>query len=416
MSYVVNMIYKRGEWTMEEQNEEKKKKFFNEHPFIMSVLSSLVASGLIALFGWLIVIKSLPSRMNSLENKVDGKYLQLESQIAVECAKEVNEKISQIDTKIAEECRKNFDNYKNELQNLANNDSQPSIVYNNYNYINGSDSNVTASLESMREGIPNSKISLFDDSTILGYDINNNPYYAKDLINQNILVPYMEENQEIYFYGKFNENYHWNGDCLINVYKNNNLILITEAIYDDGKLLSYKQVLPFVATDNINVWSISERIAKDDFNVGDSWNYIRNEEYAKDFDFDTVTDEDILDVYTFKSRLDTKLEGYYHGNTSDGNYNDDTGNAYMIKYNLDEGFIRGLYVGIFKDGQLNDNEESSWEIIFDDTDNSYFYYKGNFENGDREDDSKIVSHLTQGDINNYIKDIGFGFDLNWYSE
>ena len=80
-------------------------------------------------------------------------------------------------------------------------------------------------------------------------------YKTKNLINKKILVPYTENGQEVYFLGQYNENYHWDGNCTINVYKKNKLVLITNANYDDGELKNYRQVLE----GTNNTWIVSNR-------------------------------------------------------------------------------------------------------------------------------------------------------------
>ena len=81
-------------------------------------------------------------------------------------------------------------------------------------------------------------------------------------------------------------------------------------------------------------------------------------------------------------RLDGPLEGYYAGETSDGLYNDTTGNAYLVKY-FENGLTKTIYKGNFVDGQFNDETGKAWYIVKEE-DTEYMYYKGIFHNGSPE--------------------------------
>lgn len=62
----------------------------------------------------------------------------------------------------------------------------------------------------------------------------------------------------------------------------------------------------------------------------------------------------MLDIASFQKFLNLNLVEFYHGNTSNGYYNDDTGNAYLVQYN-NSNTVKTLYCGNFKDGVFNDN-------------------------------------------------------------
>ncbi len=206
---------------------------------------------------------------------------------------------------------------------------------------------------------------------------NGQRYSAEDLAEEKLLLSSVSDNgQETYFYGQFNENNHWDGKCIINVYHNDTLILITEAIYDDGNLCTYKQVIR-----NDDTWILSERKNEGDFNSGDSWSYFRENEYIKEFMPDNVEFADIFNIETFKSNIlvNAKSEGYYHGNTSDGLYNDCSDDAYLVKY-ANDGTVRYIYHGNFKNGLPDDNTGKAWDIAKEHN-TAYMYYKGIFENG-----------------------------------
>ena len=97
-------------------------------------------------------------------------------------------------------------------------------------------------------------------SDVIAIDLNSNiEYTAADLINKKLILTYEIEDSDIIFCGQFDENNNWNGQCIINVYNNELLSLATEAEYNSGELLSYKQILP----TSIAVYMYYQGIFKD---------------------------------------------------------------------------------------------------------------------------------------------------------
>lgn len=254
------------------------------------------------------------------------------------------------------------------------------------------------------------------NTDIIGTDrINGTVYKAEDLVESKILIPYMDDGKEVYFYGQYNENNNWSGNCIINMYKNNVLTLIMEGYYEDGNLINYKQIIPSTTNNGVDVWIVSERKNEGYYNSGESYNYFRKNNYIKDFEFDNVSTENIFDVESFTSVIDDKLEAYYHGNTSNGYYNDNTGDAYLVKYASDGITVRMLYVGKFVNGEMDDNTGSAWYIILGYDNTNYHYYTGRFRNGNRIDEysEKDFPIVTIEEINNIISGKEFNCELNW---
>lgn len=247
-------------------------------------------------------------------------------------------------------------------------------------------------------------------------------YTLNQLVDKKLLISYADGDYENYFYGQFNENNHWDGNCITNIYKDDNLFFIMEADYNDGSLTSYKQAFKCKTLGKKEVWSVAKRSCvidqetKESYNTGETWNYFYID-YSKQFDIDNVKTTNIRYVDSFRKELQEKssLEGYYHGNTSKGSYNDSTGDAYMLKYSED-GFIRALYVGIFEDGYLNDQSGNAWEIVLDRSNNinKYFYYKGTFTDGFRDGQVSKDNYITKIDREKYIHGMVFNCELNWY--
>lgn len=249
-----------------------------------------------------------------------------------------------------------------------------------------------------------------------GTDIKTGKRYKiKSLANKPILLFYTEGKQEIYFYGQFNKKNHWNGDCIINVYENNELILINEANYSDGKLTKkYKQVFFYNNGSNKNVWAISNRKHKGEENIGDTQTYLYKP-IKQSFKQENVTVKNIISVSKFKTQQKLIKEGFYHGKTSNGYFNDKTGKAYMIKYG-DDKKIRLLYCGKFENGNPQDHTNSAWSIVIDNKMKCYVWQQGYFSNGYIDHNYHIENNypLTKESINMYIKDLHINKKhLNW---
>lgn len=235
-------------------------------------------------------------------------------------------------------------------------------------------------------------------------------YKAEQLVDQKLLLSYKTENSVVFFFGQFNVNNRWNDDCLINVYTNGELSLIMEANYKDGELQNYRQVIPSLEN---KTWIVANRTVIENYNSGDSWEYQRNSSYAENFSYENVTIDNLVNVDTFKSKLDGKLIGYYYGNTSGGCYNDDTGSAYLAKF-ADDGTVKTLYEGNFKDGKFNDNSGNAWYITKSENTN-YMYYKGVFKNNcpTKTKGYDFKNPISNSDIKEILSGKTFNCGLNW---
>lgn len=240
----------------------------------------------------------------------------------------------------------------------------------------------------LRKPISNATIntddSMFLPTLELDNDINvatnthtGRKYKPTDLRNKKILLPYSENGQDIYFYGQFNKYNHWDGKCILNVYKDNILNMIMEGVYNDGKLISYKQITHRENNNGDKVWSISERKINGNINTGGTHTYFKTKDKKSNFNTKNVEPNDILSIIDFKNWLDTPIEGYYCGNTSNGKYNDDTGQAYLIKYNK-KGKIRLFYCGNFKDGCEEDSTGKAWDISLNEDNHKYYYRESHY--------------------------------------
>lgn len=239
-------------------------------------------------------------------------------------------------------------------------------------------------------------------------------FTAGQVVNQEILLKYKNDTEEIYFLGQFNENNHWNDNCLINVYENNVLKSIMEAKYDDGNLISYKQVAKTNSSTD-TVWSISDKEHYEDHNSGITKNYIYTV-YNQEIEYENASEEGMIRVDDFENIMKavSTLEGYYSGNTSEGRYNDSTGSAYIAKY-YEDGTIRFLYRGYFAGGypedSRNNEQDGPWGIVYAEDGPYYVRNVGSHTKGSA--DHKSNKALSIDDINKIVSEYNFECKLNW---
>lgn len=109
---------------------------------------------------------------------------------------------------------------------------------------------------------------ILTSASVVAYNDHGAEFTANQLSDIKLLLPYHEGKQNVFFYGQFDEENRWDGDCLVNIYENGTLKLITDAVYENGKLLNFKQAFPDTTTGGQAVWTFSERTAQDDFSTG----------------------------------------------------------------------------------------------------------------------------------------------------
>lgn len=250
-------------------------------------------------------------------------------------------------------------------------------------------------------------------TTLVAYSIiSREEFTVEQVADQRVLLPYMDGAKEVYFYGQLSATGAWDGKCIINIYENGKLTFIKEALYNNGSTLSSKQVFSYTFKPGVDVWAISNRISYEDHSEGETRIYKWEKDYMQTFEMDDVAAKDIVDVDTFQAGLNPTLYAYYHGNTSDGFFNDKTGNAYMVHF-FDSGAVRLLYVGNFEDGYFNDTTGNAWYIVKDEG-TDYMYCKGHFK------DNKLVNRISSlppplslEQIREIIGNRVFNVDLYW---
>lgn len=270
--------------------------------------------------------------------------------------------------------------------------------------------------DSINDSLANSQsVVLFDEISaekIEGIDMYSGEIVsAEELINKKSLLFYEEDSNIIIFYGLYNESYHWDGNCLINTYSDGELVYISDAIYDDGKLLSSVDAYQAKIDHNkVNAWSFFDRKCFDGYNYGNIRSYRYTVKNIK-FDLENISVVDLIYPEEFEENINTELLSFYHGRTYSGKETDDTGTAYMVKY--EDGYIRTLYIGNMKDGAFHDNGKAL-EIVYDADNYMYFKYEGSFTEDRRDHNEKeYFSYLNTAEISFMLQDKYLECPLKW---
>ena len=391
---------RREEMSKEEQKEKQKNKFWRKYgsQIITGAISALMASAIIATISYFFNQKLLTEKL-----EIQTQFIKEQLDDSTTEIKEARDDINELEINIGKVISDvaAVDGRVTRLENTSDELTVKLVTGKTIAFVGAGEDKIIEQL-------------VWKEDEIVAVDtITNKEYSAKDLENKRCVISYEENGQNVYFYGMYNEDMHWDGECLINVYSGGNLVMITQAVYDDGKLLSYGQVFSYSTTGGSCVWTIATRTVGENDNSGESWNYIKGGEVKEEFTADTIEESDMMFVEDFKKEYAGKLEAYYCGNTKDGSYNDESGNAYLIKF-FEDGTVRTLYVGSFKDGFFEDKTGNAWYITKD-TDTDYMYYKGNFSKNHADHDKKSIfqNNLTTDDIRNFISGYKFNQELKW---
>ena len=249
--------------------------------------------------------------------------------------------------------------------------------------------------------------------TKIGVYRNGSPCSVKDVVDERIILTYTEGNNEVYFYGTYNENCHWDGYCVTNVYSSSGTLTgICESNFDDGKRLDYKSF--YLSKSNNNEWIYVNKENLSESNIGTSIKYEFTYDKTKNFTNTNIKVNDIIFVDDFIEDNSFKMLSYYYGNTSDEEYNDiltkedikkGKKKAYLILFD-DNGYVNIFYISNFTDGYAND--KNAIEIVLDQTPNNYDYFKyeGKIENNNRKGNSE-KKYVTNEEILDIISGLTF---------
>ena len=340
-------------------------------------LTTISSLGIVGLFiGLLVDMGAMKEKTNSLDKRIDENVATISQRIA-DSKQESGERFNGIESDLAgikEDIGKLYASINEISYNLGVAEGKLDIIplraegqigaaVMSFSYVKNDD--VYLSKPSFSEGV-------------VAIGLDDKEYSAKDLQNQPVIIPYLENGQEVFFQGQFNENNQWDGECLINVYEDGVFVIATEAMYDNGKRKEYQQLFP-----NGNEWVYSKRIDQDTFNGGDTWTYEKITDGKQTISFENPDPADMIRPSEVEYESGADLISHYHGNTSDGKYNDDSGEAYLIEY-YEDGYTRLVYQGKFANGLQEDNTGNAWQIARNKvTGTDYMLYKGVFEAGEQ---------------------------------
>lgn len=209
----------------------------------------------VSIIGYLFVnvTYSLPNQISTLNSKVDS--LEKSAEKLSDSIEKMSEEIVNNNKELQKSFNKSINDAKEDLR--KENESFRDGIYATLGVINVKPTSYSAtklnySTTDLETGYSQGP-SLVPNGIVGEDSKTGKEYNAKSLVNKKILVPYKEDGQEVYFLGQYNADYHWDGNCTINVYRKNRLVLITNANYNDGKLQDYRQVLE----GKSNTWIIS---------------------------------------------------------------------------------------------------------------------------------------------------------------
>lgn len=397
--------------------------WLEKHTFISGVMASIVASAICGILAYIFALKpvqELGNQFNILNENINSAYASIQTQIdnTQTDISNYNQNItnlkSEFNTQI-NNIQSEFNSQISSIQNELNSQNTNINIYNGYAISDTLYNALYGTFNTDKDVFSSSEKCQFNDQAtkLLINNTTGDTYTVNDLIETDIVLHYTDNGDDIFFKGKYDQNGYWDGNCIINRYRDGKLILIMDAQYDSGTLISYKQAFSYEKIyqgSKYGVWAIAERRPENGSDSGFTWTYYKQDEYTQSFESDLVTNKDVLSIENFRERITLLCEGYYNGYTSDGHYNDTTGNAYLVKFN-EYGYVRFLYVGHIVDGYPNDDTGKAWSISWGYNNKDYYYYKGKFKDGDHIEGTP--EKISLEDIKSLIDINDFGCELNW---
>ena len=370
---------KRGQ-DMSKGKRLKKVSNFFKHP---------IPAGVIVLFIWAIISSAqglfkLPDRVENIEKdieEINGRLDSLEADM-----KDTKEKVSNIDNRVS-----SLEGRLSAIENTVNFIMDNSAIY------------IGEGSRAIQTSIGTSTLSV-KDADIIAVSATGREYTAKELQNKRIITSYTQDGYEVIFCGQYNEKYHWHGVCVRNSYKDGALAFAEVATYDDGKRTYNDQLFP-----DGDTFVYARRIQDGNINIGDSWKYKKTSDIKQEIAYDEPEEKDLIIPEIYIKSLPEYIS-HYHGDTSDGQYNDDTGEAYLVTYK--DGYVRTLYSGRFKNGQFEDSTGEAWYITIDDG-TEYMYFKGRFTGGHPAGDGEKENPVTAETVERVTSGRTFTDKLTW---
>lgn len=240
-------------------------------------------------------------------------------------------------------------------------------------------------------------------------DKSGEEYTTDELIGDRVLISFMEDDKEVYFLGKYNASYHWDGYCVTNSYNQDGTLSgICESNFDDGKRLDYISLY-----QNGGYFLYSNRRIEGDKNIGVTKHYKFDNSESKTFNPQNASAHDMKFVDSFlSSRKELIITEYYNGITSNEEFSDDTGKAVRITFDND-GFVESFYKGQFKNKNANDDTLQAYALIYVAGKGYYYNHNTAFENGKAK--IKAIKPLKNADLESIVSDMEFDdLELKWH--
>lgn len=361
-------------------------KVFATHPNICSFIVIAIIGGLLTIGG--VFLKKIISDFDQKINKLSEDYDKL---VSKDSFNETNDRLSKVEDLLRENgediaalkgSNSNVKTYYSDNLSIKQYSSDPTHMY--------------ASIPIVTKNL------LFKDS-------RGEEYKGSQLVNNMMVIAYSENDTDVYFLGRYNEYYHWDGYCIVNAYNSKGeLLSVCESEFDDGKRLNY--ISFYRDSDN---YVYTNRIVKRKSNSGISIILSGEGHKKRTFFSSQVGINDILHVSDYINSLDERhIVSIYVGDTSHGKYNDLSGNAYHVELDTD-GKVILLYHGKVKDGFADDDTGKAYSIAYSKRAKKYYYnYNTNFKNGFAE--NKSTKPLSKKKLKELTDNINInGFELKW---
>ncbi len=188
-------------------------------------------------------------------------------------------------------------------------------------------------------------VTLAVSRNVVWTDNKKHSYNAEELVNQTICAFFEGENGEkCYFIGQYNEAYHWEGPCTICAYLDGNLYYVTDDVYENGSIISYKRF-----SRSNSQWIYTDKtIDKNGNSFGDTWSYEYKNIPEKEHASELPTKDDLYSVSDVRDSVKELLISHYYGAyNSNQDWYDLSGEAYVLKYQ--DSKITEVYKGTVAD-------------------------------------------------------------------
>lgn len=197
------------------QGKESSNQFLTQ--FVVPIVTTLIINAIMLLFS---NAAKLPVRMDNVEKDVEDLYSQINT-----VESRFNQKIDETKSDIRDDIEGVGDDITR-LENLilpflhlkpsAEVQQQITYAYGEVNRVEQSGGLILTS------------------ASVVAYNDHGAEFTANQLSDIKLLLPYHEGKQNVFFYGQFDEENRWDGDCLVNIYEKYSLQGTTQSRYLTG--------------------------------------------------------------------------------------------------------------------------------------------------------------------------------------